>query len=1048
MSRFFIDRPIFAWVLAILVMMAGSAALFTLPVAQYPEIASPQVTVTARYPGASAKTVEETVTQVIEQQISGIDKLLYMSSNSDSNGQATITFTFENGANVDIAHVQVQNKLQLATPMLPDEVQRQGISVTKSSVGVLLITGFYSEDGSMATADLGDYVGGTLKDTLSRLPGVGSINFNGAQYAMRIWCDPEKFQQYRLNPSDVVAAVRAQNSQTTGGQVGAYPSLDGQQINITVNASSRLTEVAEFEDILLRTNPDGSQLRLRDVARVELNAETFNTLVKYNGNPAIALQFLLASGANALDTAKGIKDKLGAMSHFFPPGLKYIHTYDTTPFVEISIKAVFKTLGEAIVLVFLVMYLFLQSWRATFIPTIAIPVVLLGTFGVMMAAGFSINTLTMFGMVLSIGLLVDDAIVVVENVERLMRDEGLDPKEAAQKSMDQITGALVGVAAVIAAVFVPMAFMPGSVGIIYRQFSLTIVTSMFLSALVALSLTPALCATLLRPHGHDRREWRFFSLFNGWFDRQSGSHKEQVSKLLSRPVRGLAILGMGILVIGFLYQRLPSSFLPNEDQGAMYIIVQLPPGASLVRTRAVLDTVEKHLLTKEEKAVLHVMTMAGSSFIGSGHNLGQAFVSLRHWDERKSDDLQVEAIYARVRRALMGMPDARVTVFGPAPVKEMARAAGFEFELMDVAGRGHEALMEARDILLAMAAKSPLLRNVRHGGLEDVEQYELRIDLDKAGALSLDKGVINDTVAAYWGSVYVNDFMDRGRTKKVYLQADVPFRMQGSDFDRYYVRNARGAMVPFASFLTVKSTTGSPQLERYEGVSAVKIQGEATPGHSSGEAMKAMEALAAELAADHADGFGYLWTGMSFQEQQSGALAGLLYTISLAVVFLCLAALYESWTIPLSVLMAAPTGVIGALAGVSALGMSNDVYFQIGVLAVVGLSAKNSILIVEFARELHASGLDLYAATMQAARLRLRPIIMTSLAFTLGVLPLALNSGAGSGAQNAVGATVVCGVLSATMLGIYCTPLCFVVIGKLFSRQRINSGKKVMMPGQ
>ncbi|MDL2321819.1 efflux RND transporter permease subunit [Desulfosarcina sp. OttesenSCG-928-B08] len=1031
MSTFFIQRPIFAWVLAILVMMAGSLSLFSLPVAQYPEIASPQVTVTAKYPGASARTVEETVTQVIEQQISGIDKLLYMSSTSDSNGQATLTFTFENGTNVDIAQVQVQNKLQLATPLLPDEVQRQGISVTKSSVGVLLITGFYSEGGSMTTADLGDYVGSNLKDPLSRLPGVGSINFLGAQYAMRIWCDPEKFQQYQLNPSDVVAAIRAQNRQATGGQVGACPTVDGQEINITVNAASRLTDVSQFEDILLRTHPDGAQLRLRDVARIELNGETFNTLVKYNGNPAIALQFLLAAGANALETATGIKEKLASLSAVFPPGFKYVHTYDTTPFVEISIRAVFKTLGEAIVLVFLVMYLFLQSWRATLIPTIAIPVVLLGTFGVMAAAGFSINTLTLFGMVLSIGLLVDDAIVVVENTERLMRDEGLLPKAAAIASMRQITGALVGVAAVIAAVFVPMAFMPGSVGIIYRQFSLTIVTSMALSALVALSLTPALCATLLRPHAHDRKQWRFFRAFNAKFDNAAGRYKNQVGALLARPARGLVALTIGILAIGLLYHRLPSSFLPNEDQGAMYVIVQLPPGASLERTRTVLDEVERHLLEKEDKAALHVMTMAGSSFIGSGHNLGQAFVSLKHWDERKTPDLQVEAIYARVRRALGNMPDARVTVFGPAPVKEMARAAGFEFELMDLTGRGHAALMEARSLLLERAAEIPLLRNVRHGGMEDVEQYELQIDLDKAGALSLDKGVINDTVAAYWGSVYVNDFMDRGRTKKVYLQADAPFRMQAADFERYHVRNARGEMVPFASFLTVTSTSGSPQLERYEGVPAVKIQGEAAPGHASGEAMAAMEALAAELP----DGFGYLWTGMSFQEQQSGNLAWLLYALSLAVVFLCLAALYESWTIPLSVLMGVPTGLIGALLGVTAFGMSNDVYFQIGVLAVIGLSAKNAILIVEFAKDLRKSGMDLYEATIQAARLRLRPIIMTSLAFTLGVLPLALSSGAGSGAQNAVGTTVVCGVLSATFLGIYLTPICFVVISRLFGHK-------------
>jgi multidrug efflux pump len=1029
MSRFFIERPIFAWVLAILVMMAGALSLVKLPVAQYPEIASPQVTVTAKYPGASAKTVDETVTQVIEQQISGIDHLLYMSSVSDSTGTATITFTFENGADIDIAQVQVQNKLQLATPMLPDEVQRQGVSVTKSSVGVLLITGFYSADGSMSTTDLGDYVGGNIKDTMSRLPGVGSITFLGSQYAMRVWCDPEKFQQYALNPSDVIAAIRAQNSQTTGGQAGAYPTVSGQQINITVKASSRLTEVAEFEDILLRTNPDGSQLRLKDVARVELNGETFNTLVKYNGHPAIALQFLLASGANALDTAEGIKSKLGSLSQFFPPGLKYVYTYDTTPFVEISIKAVFKTLGEAIVLVFLVMFLFLQSLRATFIPTIAIPIVLLGTFGVMAVAGFSINTLTMFGIVLSIGLLVDDAIVVVENVERLMRDEGLSPKDAALKSMRQITGALVSVAAVIAAVFVPMVFMPGSVGIIYRQFSLTIVTSMALSALVALSLTPALCATILRPHTHTTPKG-FFGLFNTWFDKLSERYKGQTAAVLTRPMRVLAALGLGVMLIAFFYHRLPTSFLPNEDQGAMYAIVQLPPGASLERTRAVLDEVESYLLTDAKDAALHVMTSAGSSFIGSGHNLGQAFVSLQHWDNRTTPELQVEAIFARTRRALSRIPDARITVFGPAPVKEMARAAGFEFELMDVTGRGHDALMEARDILLSKARGNPVLRNVRHGGLEDVEQYELQIDLDKAGALGLEKGIINNTVAAYWGSVYVNDFMDRGRTKKVYLQADAPFRMQASDFERYHVRNAKGEMVPFASFLSVASATGSPQLERYEGSPAVKIQGEATPGHSSGEAMAAMAALSAE----HPGGFGFLWTGMSFQEQQSGSLAWLLYLLSLSVVFFCLAALYESWSIPFAVLLAVPTGVIGALLGTTARGMSNDVYFQIGLLAVIALSAKNSILIVEFARDLQRAGDDIVSATIKAACIRLRPIIMTSLAFTLGVLPLALSTGAGSGAQNAVGTTVVCGVLSATILGIYLTPIAYTLIGRLNNR--------------
>ena len=1043
MSRFFIDRPIFAWVIAILIMMAGTLALLKLPIAQYPDIASPQVVVTATYPGASARTVEDTVTQVIEQQMSGIDNLIYMSSTSDSSGTATLTFTFETGTDIDIAQVQVQNKLQLAQPLLPEEVQRQGVSVTKSTVGVLLIMAFYSEDGAMRDTDIGDYIGSNVRDTLGRIPGVGSTLFLGAQYAMRIWCDPGKFEQYRLNPSDAVAAIREQNSQVTGGQVGAYPALNGQEINITVNASSRLEVVRQFEDIIIRTNPDGSLLRLSDVARVELNGETFNTIVKRNGSPAVALLFMLASGANALDTADAIKAKIEALAPFFPPGLNYVYNYDTTLFVNISIQAVFKTLGEAIVLVFLVMYLFLQNFRSTLIPTIAVPVVLLGTFGVLAAAGYSINTLTMFGMVLSIGLLVDDAIVVVENVERLMAEEGQSPREAARKSMDQITGALVGVALVIAAVFVPMAFMDGSVGVIYRQFSVTIVTSMALSALVALILTPALCATMLSPHGHARAAGpmeptglagRFYAWFNAWFDRSALRYQNQVGRLLSRPLRCLPAFGLGLLLIGFLFFRLPASFLPGEDQGCFYAIAQLPPGATLERTRAVLDEVEAYLLTEEADNIENVMTAAGDSFIGRGQNVGQAYIALSHWDSRKNDSQRVNAIMNRARARFSAIPDARIIVFGPAPIKELGNASGFEFELMDLTGRGHAALMEARDALLAKARAHPALLNVRHGGFDDVEQYSLGIDLAKAGALSLSKGEINSAVAAYWGGLYVNDFMDRGRTKKVYLQADAPFRMQASDFERYYVRNARGEMVAFSSFLSVSTAKGSPRLERYEGLPALKIQGEAAPGRSTGEAMAAMEALAGELP----EGFGFLWTGLSYQELKSGSQAWILYSVSLAVVFLCLAALYESWSIPVSVLLVVPTGILGALLGVTLRGMANDVYFQIGLLTVVGLSAKNSILIVEFARDLHEQGMELAAATREAVRMRLRPIIMTSLAFTLGVLPLAVSSDAGSGAQNAVGTTVVFGVISATALGIYLTPVFFVLVSRLFGAIRSN----------
>ncbi|MDR2056226.1 MAG: efflux RND transporter permease subunit, partial [Desulfovibrio sp.] len=848
---------------------------------------------------------------------------------------------------------------------------------------------------------------------------------------MRVWLDPEKCEQYRLNPSDVISAIRAQNSQGTGGQVGSSPAVGGQQINFTVTASSRLEDARQFEEIVLRTDVDGSQLFLRDVARIELNGESFTTTVQNIGKPAVALGVMLASGANALETASAIKTKLRSLSAFFPEGMKYVYQVDSTRFLDVSIREVFKTLGEAIVLVFLVMFLFLQSFRATLIPTIAIPIVLLGTFGVLAAAGFSINTLTMFGMVLSIGLLVDDAIVVVENVERLMRVEKLTPREAALKSMEQISGALVGVATVIAAVFIPMAFMKGSVGIIYRQFSLTIVTSMTLSVLVALILTPTLSATMLKPK-FDQPDEGIFGRLNRWFDRQAARYQIQVRGTLRRPLRGLIAFVLGIIVMLLLFFRLPASFLPEEDQEMVYVVAQLPPGATMERTQAVLDEVQRYLLDKESVAVENVMTTAGYSFSGNGQNTGQVYVLLKDWKLRASKELHVNAVIARTRRAVSSIPDARLFVFGPAPVRELAQAAGFEFELLDLAGRGHRALVEARDLLTRKAAGHPDLRNVRPGGLDDVPQYELHVDLARAGALGLEKNVINDAIAAYWGGVYVNDFMDRGRTKKVHVQADAPFRMQVKDFERYYVRNALGGMVPFSSFLTVGDATGSPKLERYEGVPAVKIQGEGAPGRSSGEAMAAMETLAAELP----EGFGFLWTGLAYQEQQSGSQTGLLLALSLSVVFLCLAALYESWSVPLSVLLVVPTGIIGALTGISLRGMSNDVYFQIGILAVIGLSAKNSILIVEFAGVLRRGGKSLLSATLEAVRIRFRPIIMTSLAFVLGVVPLALNTGAGSGAQNAVGTTVVSGVLSATIFGIFFTPLFFMLVNKLFSRKQ------------
>lgn len=1029
MARFFIDRPIFAWVVAIIIMMAGTLALYSLPIAQYPSIAPPEIAITATYPGASAKTLEDSVTQVIEQQMKGIDRLNYIYSTSDATGQATITLSFEGGTNVDIAQVQVQNKLQLAMPLLPEAVQRQGIKVAKSTKNYLLVIGFVSEDGNMTGADIGDYIASNIQDPISRVAGVGDLNIFGAQYAMRIWCDPAKFEQYQLTPMDVSRAVQAQNNQVAGGQIGGLPALQGQQISVTVNAANRFQTPEQFADIILRVNPDGSTVRLKDVARLELDSESFSTSARYNGKPASGLAIKLATGANALATADAVKKRVDELSQFFPTGLKAVYPYDTTPFVRISIHEVYKTLGEAIVLVFLVMYLFLQNFRATLIPTIAVPVVLLGTFGVLSAAGFSINTLTMFAMVLAIGLLVDDAIVVVENVERLMREEHLPPKEAARKSMDQITGALVGIALVLSAVFVPMAFFGGSVGVIYRQFSITIVASMALSVLVAMVLTPALCATMLKPHEENHRpQTGLFGKFNVWFDSMALKYQGVVHHMVLKPLRYLVVYGLAVGVMAFLFLRLPSSFLPDEDQGLMFALVQLPPAASMERTIEVLKKVEKHFLEDEKEAVQSLMTVAGYSYSGNGQNAGLAFVRLKDWKERERKDLRVPAVQARAMAKFSQISEGLVFAFAPPAVMELGNATGFDFELLDQGGLGHEALMAARGQLLAKASARPELRNVRPNGLADVEQYTLDIDLAKAGALGLNVNDIYSTISAFWGSSYVNDFLDKGRTKKVYLQADAPFRMQASDFNRYYVRNLKGEMVPFSAFLTGHSAYGSPRLERYNGLSSIEILGEAAQGKSSGQAMLVMEELAKELPS----GFGFTWTGLSFQERMSGSQAPALYAISLIVVFLCLAALYESWSIPFSVMLVVPFGVIGALAGAYLRGLSNDVYFQVGLLTTVGLSAKNAILIVEFAKELEEAGQDLIAATVHAVRLRLRPIIMTSLAFILGVLPLAISTGAGSGSQNAIGTGVMAGMIAATSLGIYYTPIFFVVISKVF----------------
>ncbi|MBM3117913.1 efflux RND transporter permease subunit [Jeongeupia naejangsanensis] len=1032
MARFFIDRPIFAWVVAIIIMLAGILAIRTLPVAQYPSIAPPTVAINATYPGASAKTLEDTVTQVIEQNMKGLDGLLYMSATSESTGAVAITLTFAAGTDPDIAQVQVQNKLQLATPLLPEAVQRQGISVSKSSSSFLMVLGFVSTDGSMSDIDLSDYVAANVQDPLSRVNGVGNIQLFGSQYAMRIWLDPSKLNNFKMTPSDVAQAIRAQNIQVSAGQLGGTPSVSGQRLNATVSAQTMLQTPEQFGAIQLRINSDGSTVYLRDVARVELGAQSYDSVARFNGKPAAGIGIQLATGANALETRSAVEKSVDEMSKFFPPGIKVVYPYDTTPFVKISIHEVVKTLAEAIVLVFLVMYLFLQNFRATLIPTIAVPVVLLGTFGILAAFGFSINTLTMFAMVLAIGLLVDDAIVVVENVERVMSEEGLSPKEATKKSMGQITGALVGIAMVLSAVFIPMAFFGGSTGVIYRQFSITIVSAMALSVLVALVLTPALCATMLKQieKGHHASDKGFFGWFNNKFDATNARYQGMVGGILRRSGRFMIIYVLIAAGMAVLFMRLPTSFLPDEDQGILFSQIMLPAGATQEQTLEVIKKVEHHFLVDEKKNVNSVFSVAGFSFGGSGQNNGIAFVSLKDWDQRKAADDHVNAIAGRAMGAFSQIREAFAFAFAPPAVIELGNATGFDFFLQDRAGIGHEKLIEARNMLLGMAAKDPALVGVRPNGQEDNPQFQLDIDQEKAGALGVSIASINDTISTAWGSSYVNDFLDRGRIKKVYMQSEASARMQPEDLNKWYVRNAQGEMVPFSAFASAHWDYGSPRLERYNGLSAVEILGQAAPGKSSGEAMKAIEDIVAKLP----PGVGIEWTGQSYQERMSGSQAPALYAISLLIVFLCLAALYESWSIPFSVMLVVPLGVLGAVLATTFRGLSNDVYFQVGLLTTIGLSAKNAILIVEFAKEHMEAGASMIDATLTAVRERLRPILMTSLAFALGVLPMALNSGAGSGAQNAIGTGVLGGMMSATLLAIFFVPLFFVVVHKIFDR--------------
>ncbi|BDB28359.1 multidrug efflux RND transporter permease subunit [Cupriavidus sp. TA19] len=1039
MARFFIDRPIFAWVIAIVITLAGLLSVTTLSLEQYPSIAPPSVSIRATYTGASAETVENSVTQVIEQQMNGLDHLMYMSSSSTSSGSAQVSLTFESGTDPDTAQVQVQNKLQQAEAMLPDAVRNTGVTVSKSSGSMFMVLSFTSDDVSMTSTDIADFMASSLQDPVSRVNGVGNVQVMGAKYAMRIWLDAERLRHYALMPSDIASAISAQNADVSSGSIGGLPAVDGQQITATVKARSRLKTPEQFGAIVLKTDSAGAAVYLRDVARVELGSESYNATGRFNGKPSAGMGIELASGANALDVSRAVNARLEQLKPYFPAGMKYQVAYDTTPFVKISIREVVETLAEAIVLVVLIMFLFLQNWRATLIPAIAVPVVLMGTFGVLAAFGYSINTLTMFAMVLAIGLLVDDAIVVVENVERVMSEEGLSPREATRKSMGQIQGALVGIAMVLTAVFIPMAFFGGSTGMIYRQFSVTIAASMILSVLVAMTLTPALCASLLKPVAHGgavsergvpgRLLGRFFHRFNQRFDRGADLYRNGVARLVTgRRKLGMAIYALLLVAMALLFWRLPTSFLPEEDQGTLMVMVTLPPGATQQRTLQVMDRLGSYARGQAE--ISSVFTVAGFSTAGSGQNAGMGFIRLKDWSERKAS---AQEIAGRITAAMAGTErDARVFALAPAGIPGLGQTAGFEMRLQDLGGAGHEGLVAARTRLLKLAAESKLLRNVRYNGLEDAPTLEVKVDDRKAGALSLSATDINSTLSAVMGGNYVNDFVDRSRIKKVYVQGDASARMTPEDIGRWYVRNSAGEMVPFSAFATSDWTYAPQSLSRFNGSASMEITGEAAPGVSSGAAMQEMVRLVAQLPG----GFGYAWAGQSYQEQLSGAQAPLLYAVSLLFVFLCLAALYESWSIPFSVMLAVPVGIAGALVATTLRGLSNDVYFQVGLLTTVGLAAKNGILIVEFARELEAQGRSLVAATLHAARMRLRPILMTSLAFMLGVLPLVISRGAGSGGRHSLGTGVLGGTLLSTVLGIVFVPLFYVIVRSLFPGKR------------
>ena len=1042
LSRFFLDRPVFAWVIAIILMVVGGLAIYNLPISQYPPIAPPSIRIGCLSQGASAETVENSVTQIIEQQMTGLDKMLYMSSTSDSSGLSSIELTFAPGTDPDLAWAKVQNKLQLAMARLPDQVQRRGVSVRKSTRNYLIMVGLISEDGSMSDIDLRDYALTTVQQVLARVPGVGEVEGFGGEYAMRIWLKPDKLTDYGLTVDDVTQAIQAYNVEVSGGQFGGAPAVKGQRLNASIIVHSLLKTPEEFAAIPVHINPDGSIVRIKDIGRTELGTDLSDTFTNFNGMPAAGFAIRQEPGANALETANRIRAKMKELSRYFPPGMKVVYPFDTTPFTVVAIEEVVKTLLEAILLVFLVMYLFMGNMRATLIPTIAVPVVLLGTFAALGFFGFSINMLTMFAMVLAIGLLVDDAIVVVENVERIMSEEGLSPKEATSKSMDQITPALIGIGLVLSAVFGPMAFFTGSTGVIYRQFSVTVIASMLLSVLVALILTPVLCASFLKPvpKGHEPAEGGisllrpFFRWFDNVFFRIRDLYVRLVGHSLNKKGRYVFLYALIVAAMGFVFLRLPTSYLPEEDQGILLCQVTLPVGSTLEQTEAVMEKVRDQLLNKEKEAVESIMTISGQNMSGRGQNIGMAYIKLKDWKLRARRELKVTALANRAMKAFSQIRNAMVFAFPPPAVTELGNAKGIDFQLQDRGGLGHDGLMAARKQLLDMATKDPRLARVRPNGLEDVPQYRITVDMEKAGALGLPITAIHNTISTAFGSAYVNDFIKSGRVKHVNIQADAPYRMLPADLEKLHVRNTKGKMVPYSTFASGQWTFGSPKLERFNGFPSINIWGEAASGRSSGEAMQAMEEFASKLPKE----IGFDWTGLSYQERQASAQTIPLYAFSVLIIFLCVAALYESWTIPFVNMLMLPLGVFGATLATWLRVMPNDVYFQIGFLTTLGLSTKNAILIIQFAQHRMGYGEKLVEATLGAVKTRFRPVMMTSLAFFFGVLPLAIATGAGAGAQTAIGTAVVGGMLSATFIDLIFIPLFFVLVSQMFKRKGLH----------